>query len=100
MPGDMALTSQRIQNLHGLDGALRFELTGGDAFRITAHFGRDIGGDLSEEARCAISLDAEAYAELQSGALSPQDAFMSGRVQVDGDMQMVMKIALAALSPE
>ncbi len=100
MQGDMALTSQRIQNLHGLDGALRFELTGADGFRITAHFGRDIGSDLSGKARCSITLDAATYDELRGGALAPQDAFMSGRVRVDGDTQMVMKIALAALSPE
>jgi len=108
MPGDMALTSQRIQNLHGLDGALRFELTGADGFCITARFGQgkdqdddpNTGDVLASKVRCSISLDAATYDELRGGTLAPQDAFMSGRVQVDGDMQMVMKIALAALSPE
>ena len=103
MPGDMLLTSQRIQNLHGLDGALCFELTGEEGFRITAHFGRDLDRDFdpsSREPGCSISLDAATYDELCGGTLTPQDAFMSGRVRAEGDMQTVMKIALALLSPE
>ena len=97
MQEDMKLTSNRIQNLHGLDGSLRFELRGSAPLVLTAHFGE---GPAPDEPSCSISVDSDAYAELRSGALPPQDAFMSGKIQVEGDMQMAMQLALAALSPE
>jgi len=97
MQEDMKLTSQRIQNLHGLDGSLRFALTGENAFTLLAHFG---GTPPPDEPSCSISVDGAAYQELRSGALPPQDAFLSGKVVVEGDMQMAMQLALAAMSPE
>jgi len=97
MRQDMKLTSQRIQNLSMLDGSLLLELTGENAFSLTAHFGN---GRLQSEPRCRLRIDSETYAELRSGALPPQDAFMSGRVEIEGDMQMAMQLAVAALSPD
>jgi putative sterol carrier protein len=97
MQEDMKLTSQRIQNLNGLAGSLAFELTGGDPLTMTAVFG---GGPVPDEPTCTIRIDAAAYADLRSGALPPQDAFMGGQIQVEGDMQMAMQLALAVLSPE
>jgi hypothetical protein len=94
---DMKLTSGRIQTLHGLNGTLRFELRGEKPMVLTAHFGSD---PMPEEASCSISIDGQAYAELRSGELQPQDAFMSGQIEVQGDMQMAMQLALAAMSPE
>ena len=102
MQEDMKLTSQRIQNLCGLAGALAFELTGTDPLSVTAHFGAEptAGASGPEAPACSIRIDAGAYADLRSGALAPQDAFMGGQIEVEGDMQMAMQLALAALSPE
>ena len=99
---DMKLTSQRIQNLSGLAGSLAFELTGTDPLSVTACFGEEPAGGHADvgEPTCSIRIDAGAYAELRSGALAPQDAFMGGQIEVQGDMQMAMQLALAALSPE
>ncbi len=93
----MMLTSQRVQNLHALAGSLRFSLTGENAFTLVAHFG---DGAIAERPSCAISVDGDAYAELRAGTLAPQDAFMNGKIEVQGDLQMAMQLALAALSPE
>jgi hypothetical protein len=94
---DMKLTSLRIQNLSQIDGSLLFELTGKSPLALTAHFG---SGAPQHEPRCCLRIDSETYAELRSGALAPQDAFMDGRIQIEGDMQMAMQLALAALSPD
>jgi len=96
MKQDMLLTSQRIQNMHGLEGSLRFEVTGGSAFSLLAVFG---AGSPSDEATCSISLDRSTYGQLLSGELNAQNAFLEGRVTVAGDMQLVMQLALAAMSP-
>jgi hypothetical protein len=92
----MLLTSQRIQNLHALEGSLRFEVTGGSVFSLMAVFG---GSEVPDEASCSISLDRDTYGQLLNGELNAQNAFMEGRVAVTGDMQLVMQLALAAMSP-
>ena len=63
---------------------------------LTAHFGTPVDG----EPACTLRVAAEAYAQLKAGELAPQDAFMTGQVEIEGDMQMAMQLALAALSPE
>ena len=94
---EMRLTTRRVETLACLNGTLRFVLTGKDGFSLLARFGRASDG---QEPDCAIALDQETYADLQSGVLSPQDAFLGGRVQVEGDMQMAISLALAAVSPD
>ena len=57
-------------------------------------------GPAPDEPTCHISVDGESYEQLRSGELGPQDAFLGGQIQVEGDMAMGMQVALAALSPE
>jgi putative sterol carrier protein len=94
---EMRLTTRRVETLASLNGTLRFTLTGDNGFELFAHFG---SADVDQEPSCVIRLDQETYADLQSGALSPQDAFLGGRVQVEGDMQIAISLALAAVSPD
>lgn len=93
----MRLTSQRIQNLMGVQGAMLFELTGSNAFKVLVQFGE---GPMPTEPTCHIAVDGDSYDKLRSGELGPQDAFLGGQIQVEGDMTMGMQVALAALSPE
>lgn len=93
----MRLTSQRIQNLMGLEGAMLFELTGSKSFKVLVHFGE---GPVPDEPTCHIAIDGDSYDQLRSGELGPQEAFLGGQIQVEGDMTMGMQVALAALSPE
>lgn len=97
LAGEMKLTAGRIENLKGLSGTLRFELTGDGGFRLLTHFGED---PIPDEPSCSISIEREAYDQLRSGDLNPQDAFLGGQIKVEGDVQMAMQLALAALSPD
>jgi hypothetical protein len=97
MSEDMRLTSQRIQNLRGIQGCLRFELTGEKAFSVLVHFGDSPAPEVPD---CHISIEGSSYDQLRSGELGPQDAFLGGQIQVEGDMTIGMQVALAALSPE
>jgi hypothetical protein len=97
LAGEMKLTTTRIRNLAGVTGCLEFEVTGERGFRLWTHFGPD---PVPDAPQTRIRVDEEGYRDLRGGTLDPQQAFMTGRIQVEGDMQLAMQLALAALSPD
>ncbi|HTY18778.1 MAG TPA: SCP2 sterol-binding domain-containing protein [Myxococcota bacterium] len=97
MGAPIKLTRGRVEQIAALDGTLGFELTGEGGFRLLARLG---AGAPSEPPQTSIRVDAAAYRELRSGALAPQDAFLAGKIAVEGDMQLAMQLALAVLSPD
>jgi hypothetical protein len=94
---EMKLTQARIDALALVAGTVRFELRGAGGFNVLVHFGP---GEPASEPATAIAVDRDAYAELRSGRLNPQDAFLTGRIQVEGDLQLAMQLALAAVAPD
>ena len=94
---DMRLTSRRVRSLRELAGSLVFERVGEGGFALFAHFGVDTP---SSEPRATIRIDAETYARLRAGELDPQDAFLAGQVELEGDEGMAIELALTALSPD
>lgn len=97
MGAPIKLTRSRVEQIGSVKGALLFELTGEGGFSLVAHLG---GEPDDAPPATAIRVDAQAYRELRSGALQPQDAFLAGKIQVEGDMQLAMQLALAVLSPD
>lgn len=93
----MKLTTGRMQNLASMEGTLRFALTGEGGFEMLVHFG---AGSVEADARCSLEIAREAYDKLRTGELNPQEAFMSQQISVEGDMQMAMQLALAAMTPD
>jgi hypothetical protein len=94
---DMRLTSSRVRSLRELAGSLAFERVGAGGFVLFAHFGVDTH---SSEPRATIRINAETYARLRAGELDPQDAFLAGQVELEGDEGMAIELALTALSPD
>ena len=94
---EMKLTRARLELLAEVHGSVRFEVRGAGGFALLVHFGP---GEPAPEPTTSIAVERRAYAELRNGELNPQDAFLTGRIQVEGDLQLAMQLALAAVAPD
>ena len=68
------------------------------ASRIISGLIRSLASGISTAA--TIRINAETYARLRAGELDPQDAFLAGQVELEGDEGMAIELALTALSPD
>ena len=71
------------------DGSAKFAVAGVGAIVL------DAGGARvsDEETDVTLSADADTFQEIFDGELNPTSAFMTGKLTVDGDMGMAMKLA-------
>ena len=97
MGAPIKLTRDRVEQIAAVGGTLCFELTGEGGFTLLATLGDSTPGDTADT---TIRVDAQAYRELREGKLEPQEAFLAGKIAVEGDMQRAMQLALAVLSPD
>ncbi|QFT29052.1 SCP-2 sterol transfer family protein [Labrenzia sp. THAF82] len=72
----------------GIEESVKFDL--GDTGQIFLQ-GSDVSNE-DAEADCTIKMTAEDLADLLSGDLDPTAAFMGGKMQVEGDMSVAMKL--------
>ena len=72
----------------GIEESVKFDL--GEAGIIFLQ-GSDVSNEDSD-ADCTIKMSAEDLGDLLSGDLNPTAAFMGGKMQVEGDMSVAMKL--------
>ena len=73
----------------GFDGTAKFDIEGEGAIIIDADGAR--AGD--DDADVTLSASAETFKAILDGEENPTAAFMTGKLSVDGDMGMAMKLA-------
>lgn len=71
-----------------IDGSVKFELMGVGAIRIDENGVSVDDGD----ADCTLTADPEVFQSIMEGDINPTSAFMTGKLKVDGDMGMAMKL--------
>jgi putative sterol carrier protein len=72
----------------GLDGSVRFVIEDEGSVRID-----DTGASASDaEANCTMTASADTFQGILDGDVSPTAAFMSGKLKVDGDMGLAIKL--------
>jgi putative sterol carrier protein len=79
----------------GLNATVQFNLSGEDGGRwwVAVHDGRaETGAGSVPNANVTIAMDARDYVDMVVGDLNHQVAFMSGRLQISGDMELAMKL--------
>ena len=72
----------------GFDGTAKFVIEGGGAIVIDSDGVRAP----DEDADVTLTADADTFQSILEGDLDPTSAFMSGKLSVDGDMGMAMKL--------
>ena len=72
-------------------GTAKFDIAGEGAVMMDAA-GARVG---NEEADVTLSADADTFKGILDGDTNPTSAFMTGKLKVDGDMGMAMKLAAA-----
>ena len=72
----------------GFDGTAKFVIEGEGAIVIDENGARAA----EDEADVTLSADADTFESILKGDLDPTAAFMSGRLSVDGDMGLAMKL--------
>jgi len=73
----------------GFDGVAKFDIEGEGAIVIDGNGAR--AGD--DDADVTLSASAETFKAILDGEQNPTAAFMTGKLSVDGDMGLAMKLA-------
>ena len=91
-----APTPAGLQALQALQGLIRMVVIGGKGgdWRVDFKLGP---GDLPAEPTTTLTVSADDSDAMARGELNPIEAFMAGRIQVAGDMALVMQVQAAQM---
>lgn len=72
----------------GIDGSVKFVIEDEGSVRID-----ESGASVDDsEADCTMTASADTFQGILAGDVDPTGAFMAGRLKVDGDMGLAMKL--------
>ncbi|MEM8579013.1 MAG: SCP2 sterol-binding domain-containing protein [Pseudomonadota bacterium] len=83
-----AVTMLNEKDVSGFDGTAKFEIEGEGAVMIDSAGARAA----DEAADVTMTADADTFQSILAGDTNPTAAFMTGKLKVDGDMGMAMKL--------
>jgi len=93
---DFVVTPARLAALREIEGTMRLEVTGAAPWGVVLHFGaRPV-----PEPTTTVAIGEAEFAQLVSGALDLQGAFMTGKLQLGGNVEVPMKMAMAIMTPD
>ncbi len=75
-----------------LGNTLKFDFKDGDVIFLDGSGDENAVSTEDKEADCTIKISKENLGKLMDGSLNPMMAFMGGKVKVDGDLGVAMKL--------
>jgi putative sterol carrier protein len=86
--------SERIdpERAQGLDASYRFDVEGAGTWRLEADGDRVVVSESDAPADCVIRTDERTFLRIVGGEQSPMGAYMTGKVRVEGDLGLALKL--------
>lgn len=85
------LVNQRAEKAPALGNSIRFDLEG-DQIHLDGKAGSNVVTQSGDAADCVAILSKEDFHGLLTGTVDPMGAFMGGRIKIEGDMSVAMKL--------
>ncbi len=91
------IVSQAVSELNdkvqsaGFDGTAKFQIEGEGAVMISSAGAEAVAEDAAADV--TLVADADTFKGILDGSENPTTAFMTGKLKVEGDMGMAMKLA-------
>ncbi|HEX5469711.1 MAG TPA: SCP2 sterol-binding domain-containing protein [Gaiellaceae bacterium] len=76
----------------GLTASYRFEIAGAGTWRVEIRDGSVTVAESEERADCVISTDEQTFLGVVQNEQSPMGAFLAGRIRVEGDMGLALRL--------
>jgi len=78
----------------GTDAVFQYEISDGGEWFVTVQDGNcEVAEGSNDDATVTLRMDTETLEEVMSGETDGMQAFMSGRIQADGDIMLATKLA-------
>lgn len=95
-PAAGGMTPAALAQLRNLDGMIRMVVAGGEGgdWQVSLRLGP---GAIPAEPNTTVTVSAADAQAMADGSLDPMQAFMSGRIQVAGDMALMMQMQAVSM---
>ena len=87
-----ARTAGGSERTRGLTASSRFDVDGAGSWRVDVDDGAVTVTESDAAADCVIGVSEEMLLGIVSGRQSPMGAFLMGRIRVDGDAGLAMRL--------
>jgi putative sterol carrier protein len=75
-----------------ITGVYRFDISGAGSWRVDVANGKAKVTESNEGGDCVVAMNENMFLRVLSGDQNPMTAFLMGKIRVDGDMSLVMRL--------
>jgi putative sterol carrier protein len=90
---DLAVrTADGAERTRGLRATYRFDVAGAGSWRVAVDDGAVAVSESDAAADCVIAVPEDLFLRIVSGQQSPMGAFLMGKIRVEGDAALAMRL--------